>query len=98
MTVGTERLVSLAGVIEGFRNWMHSYETNTMYSGHDVAILMTGVSVVVVLLLVLVVVVVVVVVGRERDWCLWLGSLKASGTGCTATRPTQCTPGMTSPF
>ena len=42
VTVGRERLVSLAGVIEGFRNWMHSYETNTMYSGHDVAILMTG--------------------------------------------------------
>lgn len=40
--MGSRRLVSLAGVIDGFRSWMQSYETNTMYSGHDVAILMTG--------------------------------------------------------
>ena len=42
VSTGSRRLVSLAGVIEGFRGWMQSYETNTMYSGHDVAILMTG--------------------------------------------------------
>ena len=32
VTQGTERLVSLAGVIEGFRNWMHSYDSLDMTS------------------------------------------------------------------
>ncbi|XP_070194177.1 A disintegrin and metalloproteinase with thrombospondin motifs like [Littorina saxatilis] len=42
VSIGGEPLVSLSGVIEGFRGWMHAYETNSKYAGHDVAILMTG--------------------------------------------------------
>ncbi|XP_025109393.1 uncharacterized protein LOC112573337 [Pomacea canaliculata] len=39
---GSRERVSLDDVLEGFRAWIQTYESNTMNPPHDVAVLMTG--------------------------------------------------------